>query len=285
MSKVALVTDSTAYIPAELSKQATIETVPLQVIWGDETQRDGVDIQPAQFYQRLQTTRTLPTTSQPSPAAFKGVYEKLLSQGYQILSVHISSKLSGTVDSAQQARNMLPNAPIEIIDSQLTSMGMGYPVLIAARAAEQGATLQECKILAEQACHNSGIIFAVNTLEFLHRGGRIGGAAAFLGTALNLKPLLELRGGRIEAVERIRTMSKATERLLDLIEQRVGARTPIHLAAVHAAGPEMAEALLEKARARFSLTAVNQTAIADVSPVIGVHTGPGCVGLTFTAGM
>jgi DegV family protein with EDD domain len=180
---------------------------------------------------------------------------------------------------------MAPPAPIEILDSELTSMGMGYPVLLAARAAEQGATLKECKTLAEQACRNSGIIFAVNTLEFLHRGGRIGGAAAFLGTALNLKPLLELRNGRIEAVERIRTMSKATERLLDLIEQRVGSRTPIRLAAVHASGRELAETLLEKARTRFSITSISQTSIADVSPVIGVHTGPGCVGLTFTAGM
>lgn len=285
MSKVALVTDSTAYIPAELSKQSAIYTVPLQVIWGDETQRDGIDITPEAFYTRLQSARVLPTTSQPSPAAFKSIYEELLSQGYQILSVHISSKLSGTIDSAQQAKAMLPQAPIEIVDSELTSMGMGYPVLLAARAAEQGATLKECKTLAEQACRNSGIIFAVNTLEFLHRGGRIGGAAAFLGTALNLKPLLELRGGRIEAVERIRTMSKATERLLDLIEQRVGSRTPIRLAAVHAGARELAETLLEKARTRFSISSVSQTSIAEVSPVIGVHTGPGCVGLTFTAGM
>jgi len=285
MSKVAIVTDSTATLPAELTRSHPIHTVPLQVIWGDETFLDGLDIQPAEFYQRLKHTKVMPTTSQPSPAAFIKVYQRLLDEGYSILSVHISAALSGTVDSALQAKAHFSQAPIEVVNSRLTSMAMGFPVLLAARAAAQQATLQECKILVERAMEQSGVCFVVNTLEFLHRGGRIGGAAAFLGTALNLKPLLELRDGRIEAVERVRTMGKAIDRLIALTEERIGSRTPVRLAALHAHANTEAQELLERARQRFGLTDVSETHIADISPVLGTHTGPGSHGLAFMAGM
>ncbi len=285
MTKVAIVTDSTATIPTELLGSYPVQVVPLQVIWGDETFLDGLDIQPADFYQRLKHTKVMPTTSQPSPAAFIKVYQKLLDEGYSILSVHISAALSGTVDSALQAKAHFANAPIEVINSRLTSMAMGFPVMLAARAAAQNATLQECKVLVERAMEQSGVCFVVNTLEFLHRGGRIGGAAAFLGTALNLKPLLELREGRIEAIERVRTMGKAVDRLIALTEERIGARTPIRLAALHAHAPAEARELLARARERFGLTDVSETFIADISPVLGTHTGPGAMGLAYMAGM
>lgn len=285
MSKVALVTDSTAYIPAELIKSFDIRVVPLQLIWGETTFRDNVDITPAEFYERLPSVKAHPSTSQPSPAAFKDIYSQLLDEGYQILSVHISSRLSGTMDSATQAKQMLPGAPIEIVDSLCTSMGMGFPVLSAARAAAQGASLADCKTIAEQSCKNSGILFAVDTLEFLRRGGRIGGAQAFLGTALNLKPILEVRDGRIEAVERVRTMNKAIDRLLELVTERIGGRRPVSLAALHAAAPEAADTLLARARAMFALSDVNEAVVSPVSPVIGVHAGPGTLGIAFMAGM
>jgi DegV family protein with EDD domain len=213
------------------------------------------------------------------------VYEQLLEEGYDILSVHISSKLSGTLDSATQARAALPGARIALIDSTTTSMAMGFQILTAMRAASQGATLEECSALVENARQNSGILFAVNTLEFLRRGGRIGGAAAFLGTALNLKPLLELRNGRIEAVERVRTMSKAIDRLMDLFEERIGKRTPLHIACVHAQAPDEASLLLDRAIQRFGNSVVTESLVAPVSPVLGTHTGPGCMGLAFLAGM
>jgi len=285
MTKVAIVTDSTATIPTELLGSYPVQVVPLQVIWGDETFLDGLDIQPADFYQRLKHTKVMPTTSQPSPAAFIKVYQKLLDEGYSILSVHISAALSGTVDSALQAKAHFTNAPIEVVNSQLTSMAMGFPVMLAARAAAQNATLQECRVLVERATEQSGVCFVVNTLEFLHRGGRIGGAAAFLGTALNLKPLLELREGRIEAIERVRTMGKAVDRLIALTEERIGTRTPIRLAALHAHAPAEAQELLARARDRFGLTDVSETFIADISPVLGTHTGPGAMGLAYMAGM
>ena len=285
MSKVAIVTDSTVNIPADLARGCPIYIAPLQVIWGSETYRDGVDIHPGEFYQRLKNEKVSPTTSQPSPAVFHEMYKSLLDQGYEILSVHVTGKLSGTMDSATQAQQEFPGAKIEIFDSNTIAMAMGFPVLTAARAAQQGATLQECRALVEKGCSNSGVLFTVSTLEYLRRGGRIGGAAAFLGTALNLKPILELRNGRIEAVERVRTMSKAIDRLLDLFEERVDSKRPVCIAGLHAYAPEEGRQLLERARQRFSISDVSEAILSEISPVIGTHTGPGCIGLAFMAGI
>jgi len=285
MSKVAVVTDSTAYIPKNMLEGLLIYTVPLQVVWGEETYRDGIDIQPLEFYTRLKTARVMPTTSQPSPEAFRQVYTTLLEQGYDIISIHISAKLSGTLDSAIQARQMLGNERIELIDSKVTSMALGYLVLTVARAAAQGASFDECKALAYRALDTVGAVFVVSTLEFLHRGGRIGGAAAFLGTALSLKPLLELRDGRVEAVERVRTMRKALERLEELLDERIGTRSPLRLACLHANAPEEAALLMERLKDKYPPARLAEIVMAEVSPVIGTHTGPGTVGVAFMAGM
>jgi len=285
MSKVAIVTDSTAYIPKEVIGNNPISVLPLQCIFGEEIYRDGVDITPNEFYTRLKTTKVLPTTSQVTPAQFQETYSSLLNEGYDILSIHISSKLSGTIDSAIQARNLFPGARIDIVDSLSTGMGLGFMILTVGRAAAQGATLAECHSLTEQAIQHTGVLFLVDTLEFLHRGGRIGGAAAFLGTMLNMKPILELRNGRIEAVERVRTMGKAVDRLLTLAEHRIGKRTPIRLATLHANSLENAQLLLERARERFQISDVSETVLTEVSPTIGTHTGPGALGLCFMAGM
>jgi DegV family protein with EDD domain len=212
-------------------------------------------------------------------------YRALVDQGYEILSIHISGKLSGTLDSATQALEHFPGEKIELVDSFSTSMALGYPVLLAARAAANGATLQECKTIAERACSQTGVYFVVSTLEFLRRGGRIGGAQAFLGTALNLKPILELRDGKIEAVERVRTMGKAIDRLLDLVGDKVNGRTPLRLAALHANAPTEASILLERAISRFGDGVVKESMVSPISPVLGTHAGPGTVGLAFLAGM
>jgi DegV family protein with EDD domain len=285
MSKVAVVTDSTANIPAELTEGFPIYSVPLQVIWGASTYRDGIDLQASEFYTKLQNTKVMPSTSQATPAVFTELYGKLIEEGYQIVSIHISGKLSGTLDSAEQAKREFPNEKIELVDSETTSMALGFNVLNVARAAAQGATLPECVDLANQARTKTGILFAVNTLEFLRRGGRIGGAAAFLGTALNLKPLLELRNGRIEAVERVRTMNKAIDRLLDLFEERIGGNKPVRIASLHANAPAEALQLLERARQRFGEGDISASTYSEISPVLGTHTGPGCMGLAFLAGM
>ena len=283
MRKVGIVTDSTAYIPNELLKQYNITVVPLILIWGEETFEDGVDMMPGEFYKRLADSKVMPTTSQATIPSMHRAFTDLLEQGYDVLGVFISSKLSGTVDSAIQARRMMSKGAdkITIVDSLATTMAMGWPVLTAARAAEAGENLAECKKVAEQARDQTGVLFIVETLEFLRRGGRIGGAQAMLGTALNIKPLLELQEGRIESVEKIRTKGKALARMLDLAEEKMSGRTPIRLATVHANAEADALALLETAKKRFNPI---ETLHSVLSPVIGTHAGPGTVALAYMTG-
>ena len=279
---VALVTDSTAYIPPDLLKKYNIRVVPLVVVWGNESLADGVDIQPDEFYRRLQTAKTMPSTSQATVGSFLSVYRELLDEGRDVLTIVISSKLSGTYQSAVQAREELgAGGRIAIVDSLTTSMEMGFHVLESARAAESGALLEECRRIAEEAKKHTGVVFAVDTLEFLHRGGRIGGASRFLGTALGIKPILEVRDGKVEALEKVRTRRRSLERIANIVIGRVGDRRPVRLAAVHANAPEDAAFVLEKASAALEPI---ETLISPVSPVIGTHTGPGTVGLAYMTG-
>ncbi len=284
MSKVAIVTDSTAYLPDDVLKEYSITVTPQILIWGNETFQDGVDIQPDEFYRKLKTAKTMPTTSQVAIVTMKNAFENLIEAGYDVLGIFISAKLSGTIQSATQAKEMLPKAAAKIVvlDSNTTAMAMGFHVLAAARAALAGASLVECQGLAEKARKHTGVYFVVDTLEFLRRGGRIGGAQALLGSALNLKPLLELRDGRIEAVEKVRTKGKAVNRMIDLVFERVAGRTPVRLATLHANAEGEAKSALEAAAER--LDPVEQF-LASVSPVIGSHAGPGTVGLAYMAGM
>jgi DegV family protein with EDD domain len=286
MSKVMIVTDSTSNIPVELMNGNAITVLPLQVIWNGEILRDGIDIQPGDFYTRLTTEKNMPSTSQATPEEFKQAYSSLLDQGYEILSIHISSKLSGTLDSAIQAKRSFSTSSIELVDSLSTSMALGFQVMSAARMAKMGGTLDECKAVAQAAIKHTGVYFAVNTLEFLHRGGRIGGAAAFMGHVLNLKPILELRDGRIEAVEKVRTLSKTIDRLLDLVESKLDKeKGPVRLCAIHASAPAEAEELLARAVKRIPGHLVSDAVISTVSPVLGTHTGPGALGLAYMSGM
>ncbi|HWQ04237.1 MAG TPA: DegV family protein [Longilinea sp.] len=287
MSKVAIVTDSTACFPQEIIKGYPMFVAPLQVIWDEKTYLDGVDIQPAEFYTRLATAKTMPTTSQTTPGYFAQLYTKLIEQGYDILSVHISSRLSGTLDSAIQAREMVKNGKVRIslVDTFGAGMAMGFPALVAARAAMQGATLEECRILAESAVKHSGVFVVVPTLDFLHRGGRIGGAAAFVGSMLNLKPIIKLIDGKLDSVDKVRTFGKAVERMTELFLKDVDGRLPVRIAIHHANCPDDARALLERVRTHFSVTDVSEAFLADVSPVIGTHTGPGALGIAYLAGM
>ncbi len=286
MSKVAIVTDSTANLPPEITRNLPIYSVPLHVIWGEKSYLDQVEMTCDQFYARLRTDKILPTTSQPSPEAFKEMYTRLLDEGFDILTVTISSKLSGTMDSALQAKNSLPGSQIEVFDSMTTSLAMGFQVLAAARLANLGATLKECVVEVNRAREKSGVLFVLKTLEFLARGGRLGGASAFVGTMLNLKPILELRDGQVEPVERVRTSNKAIDRMLDVFEERARKdNCPIRIACLHADTPDEGDQLLERARQRFGLTDVNEAFISRISPVLGVYAGPGALGVAFMTGM
>ncbi len=282
MGKTVVITDSTAYIPPDLTQRYGIRVVPLSVVWGNEVFHDGVDITPTQFYTRLKTAKVMPSTSQTTPDEFKKVFAPIVEAGDSILAVLISSKLSGTMDSAIQAKAAFPKAKIELIDTMTTCMALGFCSLAAARAVHDGADLAGAANAARRAVECSGVIFVVDTLEFLRRGGRIGGAAAFLGTALNMKPLLTLHEGKVEALDKVRTKRKATEHMLDLIEQRIGSRRPLRIGTIQAAAEAEAQALLETADKRFH---PEEKVFSEVSPVIGTHVGPGTIGLAYCAGI
>ncbi len=279
--KIAIITDSTAYIPKQLLNQYQIHVAPQVLIWGDEVFQDGVDIQPSEFYARLKTAKVMPSTSQATPGTFHKIFSELIEQDYQVLAILLAATLSGTISSAIQAREMLPGASIEIVDSLTTAMALGFHVLEAAKAAQDGANIADCVALAKRAQQHTGVVFAVDTLEFLHRGGRIGGANRFLGTALNIKPILEVVNGRVEAIEKVRTRSKSLSRLVELVEEKTAGRTPVYLATLHANAPKEAEELLNEAASRLN---PKEKIFSEVSPVIGTHAGPGTVGLAFMAG-
>ncbi|HCU57508.1 MAG TPA: hypothetical protein DF984_04665 [Anaerolineaceae bacterium] len=283
MSKVAIVTDSTAYLPEDLVSAYNITVVPLVVIWGEETLLDNVDIGPEEFYTRLATAKVMPSTSQATIKAFADVFEKLHQEGYEILTVIISSALSGTMDSAIQAMKMVPDAKVELVDSKLTSVPLAFMALSAARAAKRGASLAKCREIAEAIRDHSEVFFAVDTLEFLHRGGRIGGASRFLGTALNLKPILFLEEGKIEALEKVRTSKRAHKRLIELLKSRMDGKSPINMVGVvGAAADKSMTRLMADIKENFQ---PKEIIMADLSPVIGNHTGPGTVGVAYVAGV
>ena len=284
MSKIALVTDSTTYMPPELVKKYNISVAPQVLIWGDQTYKDGVDIESREFFTRLKTAKVMPTTSQVAVISFQDIFQELVDKGYEVLALLVSSRLSGTVQSAMQAKDLMSSAreKVNVVDSQSVAMALGFQVLAVARALEDGAGLKDAIALAEKSYQYTGVFFAVDTLEFLHRGGRIGSAQRFLGTMLNMKPILAIQDGRVEGIDRIRTKNKAHDRVLELTIEKVAGRTPVRLATLHANSAEDAKALLT--RAEQALNPV-ESIFTEVSPTVGTHAGPGTVGLAFMAGM
>lgn len=279
MTKVAIITDSTSAIRPDVATAHNITIVPLTVNWDGQTLKDGVDITGEEFYARLSQAKTLPTTSQPSPGDFANAYERLLSQGYDIFTLVLSSKISGTYDSAIRALDHFHGKNIKVMDSLQASMPLTMAAMRVAKAAQKGATLLEVENIARDVCKRVKTLFILDTLEFLHRGGRIGGAARFLGTALNLKPILTLEDGLIVPVGKVRTFKKAAENIFDMAEKDLGSGAKIdYLGLVTTFEPDVEAQFIEKARERFH---INELETGLISPVIGVHVGPGAVGFVY----
>jgi len=274
-AKVAIATDSTSYIPPDLVEQYNIHVIPEILNWEGETYLDDIDIKPTEFYNRLGSSKELPTTSQPSAGEFVDFFNKI---GESIVGIFLSDDLSGTVDSATTAKGMVSDLPIEIIDSRSTSMGLGFMVLAAARAAEEGLSQQEVAQLARDMVPIVRTIFVVDTLEYLHKGGRIGGAQRLIGSVLSIKPVLHLEDGRIEPLASIRTKRKAIDRVLEIIKEDVSGKGPLHAAVIHAAAPEAAAEFGERVR---EILDPAELLVAELSPAVGTHTGPGLVGLGY----
>lgn len=275
-ARIAIVTDSTAYLPPDVARQYDIHVAPQLLIWGEETLLDDVDIKPAAFYARLKTDPVFPKTSQVTVPYIQELFGNLRESHDAILAILISDDLSGTINSAVQAKALLPDVEIEIVDSRTTAMALGFVVLAAARAREQGKSLQEVAQVAREAVDKVGVIFAVETLEFLHRGGRIGGARRFLGTALNIKPILHVHGGKVEALDQVRTRKKSLNYVLDAVGERVSGHENVRIATLHAASEADADFLMNAAMERFDPV---EALTSEVSPVVGAHAGPGTVGL------
>lgn len=276
--RVAVVTDSTADIPAELMREYDIHVEPQILIMGSETWRDGVDINPPAFYELLQRSSGFPTTSQPSIARFTELFSKVSKGKDGIVAVLVSDELSGTLASAQGAAAKLPDIAIELVDSRAASMQLGFIVLAAARAAAEGADLEQAAAAARALVGRTRVYFIVDTLEYLHRGGRIGAAARLFGSALNLKPVLEIRDGVVTPLARVRTRRKALDKVLDLLEQELSTGDRVHMAVLHVAAPAEAASFRDRLEGRFKPVEMIES---ECGPVVGAHAGPGTVGVAF----
>ena len=282
MNKVIIATDSSAYLPKEYVDQYQIPVLPLTVNWEGKTYYDGIDIQAEEFYLQLGQSKSMATTSQVTVGQFLEVFGKLLDAGNQVLYLGISSGISATINSALQASAELGNPENLIVhDTNLVSMALGLMVLEVAKAAEKGASLKECHELAQDAYGRIGVFFTVDTLEYLHRGGRINSAKRLLGSALNLKPIMEIRDGKIELVESVISRKKALNRMVDLIEKGVDGRSPVRLAPFHALAFDDMVAMENLAIERMNPIEVIRS---EVSPVIGSHVGPGTVAMAYMVG-
>jgi DegV family protein with EDD domain len=274
--KIAIVTDSSAYIPENALKGLDLTIIPVWLIWDEQRFRDGVDIDPATFYQRLKSSKTLPTSSQPSPGEFVELYKSLAQDADIILNVLVSSKISGTIASAESAQNYLPDIDIRIVDSQSSSMGLGLVVLAAARAVAEGQSVDQAIKAAEDLRDKLNFLFMVDTLEFLHRGGRITGGKRLLGSALQIKPILQFKDGLIQPCSQARTKGKAIAQLMEIADQRLDGKQVVEAAVVDVDAPSTGDKVANMITERFTPTTIHRS---TVSPVVGTHVGPGAIGV------
>jgi DegV family protein with EDD domain len=281
VTEVAVVTDSTAYLPADLAAESGITVVPLQVVVGGRSLTEGVEISSAQVARALLDRQPV-TTSRPSPQTFVEVYRALAADGARgIVSVHLSADLSGTADAARVAARLIADegVRVSVVDSRLLAMGLGFAALSAAKVAAEGGAPEAVAERAARRAMSTGVWLYVDTLEYLHRGGRIGGAAAWLGSALAVKPLLALVDGRLEPLERVRTASRALARLEEItVAEAVGCgAAAVDLAVQHLAAPERASELAARLRGR--IPRLRRLVVDEVGAVVGAHVGPGMLGV------
>ncbi|HEV2660631.1 MAG TPA: DegV family protein [Ktedonobacteraceae bacterium] len=269
---VRIVTDSTADIPAAEAEAAGVTVVPLTVFFGDDAYLDGVELDNAGFYRKLEASKELPTTSQPSPIKFQEAYTRLIEEGADgILSIHLSSKLSGTYQSAFNASTSLPDdvkkVPIEVIDSLSISVGMSRAILLAAQEARDGLPLDEIKAHVVDQLERTYILAVLDTLEYVRRGGRIGNARAMLGNMLSFKPIISLKDGAVVAVEQPRTRSKAYVRVAQMLSDM----TPLEAVSIAESDEQVGLQLAQALKATYQ----GEVPRYKLGSALGTHTGPG----------
>ncbi|MGY1642050.1 DegV family protein [Geodermatophilus sp. SYSU D00703] len=274
---VAVVTDSTAYLPPRLVEQYSVEVVPLYVVLAGHSGREGAEIGPADVARALGVRGQTVSTSRPTPGDFVSAYRRRLAEGAErIVSVHLSAELSGTVDAARLAAAQVGEHIVTVVDSRSAAMGSGFAVVAAARAAAAGEDAATVAAAARETATATRTLFVVDTLEHLRRGGRIGAAASMIGTALAVKPVLHVAEGRVVPLEKVRTTARALSRLVQRgVEATDGG--PVSVAVHHLAAPERAERLAADLRDR--LPGLRELYVSELGAAIGAHVGPGAVGL------
>ncbi|MEE1739192.1 DegV family protein [Streptomyces sp. BE147] len=275
---VAIVTDSTAHLPRQTMERHGITSVPLTVVLGDQALEEGTEISARSLALALQKRHSV-TTSRPSPEVFAAAYRAAAEAGATaIVSLHLSAELSGTYDAALLAAKDAP-VPVRVVDTGMVAMALGFCALAAAETADAGGSLDEAVAAAEKRAEGTSAYFYVDTLDYLRRGGRIGAAQALLGSALAVKPILQLDDGRIELLEKVRTASKAIARLEEIVAERAGVGS-VDIAVHHLSAPDRAEALAERLRER--IPGLVDLHVSEVGAVIGAHTGPGLLGVVIS---
>jgi DegV family protein with EDD domain len=277
MKRTVVVTDSNATVPADLARDLDIRIVPIVLAIDGYIFLDGVDITPADVYRLLRESQHLPTTSAPSIGDFLRVYAAASQEASAIVSIHLSPKLSATYSSATAASRMVDDVPIRVLNCHTAAMGQGFVAIEAARAAASGASLEDVVARAEEVAAKINLIATIGTLEYLHRGGRIGSAATLLGTVLQIKPVLRLSGGQVEVFARPRTKSRAVKVMLKHMADQVN-NHPVRVAILHAGIPEEAEELRQRIVQEFNC---DELYVTELTPVMGAHTGPGVLGIVF----
>jgi DegV family protein with EDD domain len=277
MARIAVVTDSTAYLPPELAAAHELTVVPLTVVIGGREGLEGIDITPTDVAQALVARRGTVTTSRPAPAEFEAVYRALQGAGASgIVSIHLSSKLSGTYEAAMLAAANC-DGPVEVIDGLSAGMGFGFAAIAAAEVAARGGSIDAVCAAARDAIDNTSVLFYVDSLEYLRRGGRIGAASALLGTALSVKPILHVSDGAIVVRDKVRTTSRAIARMVDLAVEAAG-DADVDIAVHHLLAPERA-AQIEAAVAERLGDKVRLTYSSEIGAVVAAHVGPGLVSI------
>lgn len=270
---VRIVTESTADIPPKVAEALGIAVVPSYVVFGTETYRDGVELSKEQFYQKLAETEHIPTTATPPPGVYEEVYRRLAEETDEIVSIHLAARLSGLHNVAQVAAANVPGVRIAHVDSEQVSMGYGWLAVLAAEAARRGETLDQIVGLVEEAKTRIHLLAVLDTLEFVYRGGRVSWVAALIGTFLRIKPLIEVRHGQVDLLERVRTRARSVERLVERIE----ALGPLQRAIVlHANAADQAERLADRLQ---TLDPRWERLVAPAGVTIASHAGPGAVGV------
>ncbi len=282
MSKIAIVTDSTASCSQSQIGNVPVYSVPLDVIWGEDTFQDGVTLFPDEFYEKLKTATVMPTTSQPSPQAFYDVYKKLLDEGYEVISIHISMGISGTLNSAIQAKKMLgSDAPVEILDSYVTAMVLKMVLIEAAEAIEAGKSLAEVVQVVKSVRDRCHVYFTVETLEFLERGGRMTRLQAFAGNLLQIRPILTFVDGKITSIEKARTFKGALKSLKQYCLDGMQGKKVRNVVATYTDNQQFVTGFYNDLLEEVGIERPAKAFIDPLTPVIGTHTGPGCIGLAF----